>query len=55
MPEVISDTSPIQYLQAKRQQVLPQVAPVIAKLIGLGFHLSASARDAVLLIAGEST
>lgn len=41
-------------LKAKRLQVLPQIAPVMAKLIGLGFHLSARARAAVLLLAGES-
>lgn len=41
-------------LKAKQQQILPRIAPIIAKLTELGFHLSARARDAVLLLAGES-
>ncbi|HEV7668251.1 MAG TPA: DUF3368 domain-containing protein [Thermoanaerobaculia bacterium] len=40
-------------LKAKQLQVLPQIAPIIAKLTEFGFHLSVRAHAAVLHLAGE--
>jgi predicted nucleic acid-binding protein len=42
-------------LKAKRLQILPAIAPVTARLIELGFHLSGRTREAVLRLSGEST
>jgi hypothetical protein len=56
VPEVIADTSPIQYLyQANVLHILPQLVPPVGRLESLRFRLDSATRHAVLTLAGETS
>ena len=42
-------------IDAKRQSLVPEVAPLLDQLQQLGFHLSARMREAALKVAGETS
>lgn len=42
-------------LKAKERGHISQIAPMVARLTELGFHLSAQTRDAILNLANETS